>query len=299
MLPAVKQLFARTLPRLYTPRVKRVSKQLGLHGVFVSLYIKLLTAFTSLGYRFSSDTGILRVGGIEAEFHVDSRIEYDRVTTMIGEEAVLEAFVETVQHDDVVWDIGANVGTYAVVGALAAPDGTVVAFEPHPDNARRIDENAALNDIENVQVERVALGDSDGTAHLHLHGDQSGGGQHSLVDEAEDAVEVDTARGASFVADGGPAPNVLKIDVEGAELGVLDGMPELLATDHCRVLFVEVHHEHGVSNDAVEGRLHAAGFETTAIEERGGTTFLRATKQDAVDTSSPIPVADSSDESAE
>lgn len=283
MLPAVKQFFARTLPRLYGPRVKQASKRVGLHGFFVALYIKLLTTVTWLGYRLSADTGTMQVGGIDAEFHIGSRIEYDRVTTMIGEEPVLEAFVDAIQAEDVVWDVGANVGTYAVVAGLAARDGSVVAFEPHTDNANRIEENATLNDLENIRVERAALSDEDGSARLHIHGDDSGGGQHSLVEEGDDSVPVALVRAETFVDEGGPAPNVLKIDVEGAELGVLDGMLELLSDDRCRAVLVEVHHDHGVSTESVDERLHTAGFETQAIERRGGTTFLRATKAEATD----------------
>lgn len=285
MISSVKKFFARKLPRLYTPRIKRVSERLGLHELFVNLYIGTINTLTTLGYRFSSGTETMHMGAIEAEFHVDTPVEYDRVTTMIGEEAVIEAFVDDIRPGDVVWDVGANVGTYAVVGGLAAPDGTVVAFEPHPENASRIDENAELNATDNVRIERVAVGNENDSTRLHVHGDETGAGQHSLVDEADDAVEVEVVRGETFVAEGAPAPNVLKIDVEGAELAVLDGMTELLAADDCRVLFVEVHHNHGVSSDAVERRLGAAGFETEQIEERGGTTFLRGSKSDIRDTS--------------
>lgn len=286
MLPAVKQLFARTLPRLYTPRVKRASKRIGLHDFFVALYLRILKTFTALGYRLSSDTEIMQVRGIDAEFYVNSPVEYDRVTTMIGEQTVLEAYADAIRPDDVVWDVGANVGTYSVVGALIARDGSVVAFEPHPDNARRIDENVALNELQNVRIEQLALGDENGSARLHLHGDQAGGGQHSLVDTSDEGVEIDLVRGETFVREGGPKPNVLKIDVEGAELDVLDGMASLLAAEGCRTLFIEVHHGHGVSNEEVEARLRAAAFEIRAIDGRGSTTFLQATKPGSANESS-------------
>jgi FkbM family methyltransferase len=282
MLAAVKQLVARTLPRVYTPRVKQVSQLLGLHGFFVFLYNQLLIFFTSVGYRFATNTKPIQVGEIDAEFYVDSRIEYDRVTTMIGEKAVLESFVEDINPGERVWDVGANVGTYSIVGALATEGGgEAVAFEPHPENATRINENAELNSVNNLQIERVALDDKDGTTSLYIHGDEAGAGQHSLIDEGDGAVQVDLRRGDSFIANGSSVPNVVKVDVEGAEIRVLDGMSKILEDENCRVLFVEVHHQHDVTNAEVNQRLHAAGFETESIEERGDTTFLRATKPDS------------------
>lgn len=217
----------------------------------------------------------MSVQGISAEFHVGNRIEYDRVTTMIGEKAILESFLDVIKEDDVVWDVGANIGMYSVFGGLKATKGSVISFEPHPQNANRIKENISLNRIENVNIKRAALGAEDGSAQLYTHGDEVGGGQHSLVDHGDGVADVDLIQGDSV---GGSTPNVIKIDVEGAELNVLDGMVETLPKDSCRVLFIEVHHEHGVSVDDVAERISTAGFTFDTIDERGGTTFLQATK---------------------
>jgi hypothetical protein len=89
-------------------------------------------AFTSVGCWFAPESKTMSVQDIRAEFHVGNCIEYDRVTTMIGEEVILESFLDVIKEDDVVWDVGANISIYSVFGGLKATKGSVIAFEPHP-----------------------------------------------------------------------------------------------------------------------------------------------------------------------
>ncbi len=115
-----------------------------------------------------------------------------------------------------VFDIGAADGDSALLLAGLAAPGTVVAFEPDPQLRRRLAQNAALNP---------------GLPPLHIVPTFVG-----ARDEGERVTTLD-----AVVAGGAaPPPRFVKIDVDGAEVDVLSGMRELLAT--CRpVVFVEVH----------------------------------------------------------
>lgn len=62
----------------------------------------------------------------------------------------LDTLLPRVPRDAVVWDVGANVGIYAVLLAAAAPDGWVEAFEPVPATHQRLVHNIAANDVGNV-----------------------------------------------------------------------------------------------------------------------------------------------------
>lgn len=114
-----------------------------------------------------------------------------------------------------VFDVGAADGDSALMlGKLAFP-GTVVALEPDADLRRRLAQNAALNpDLPSIRIVPVAAGASDG----------------------DQIVTLDT------LVTGGvaPAPAFVKIDVDGAEVDVLEGMARLLETVR-PVVFVEVH----------------------------------------------------------
>jgi FkbM family methyltransferase len=150
-------------------------------------------------------------------------------------------------------DIGANVGAWSVLAA-AACGARVVAFEPDERARRGLAENLRANGIEaRVEVHECAAAAARGTRWFTRDGDTT----NHLVDAAGDAsaarIEADTvdARvGARPVA-------MAKIDVEGAEREVLDGMRGILARGEPVALMVEFG---GAGGNALLGHLVAAGF---------------------------------------
>jgi FkbM family methyltransferase len=144
------------------------------------------------------------------------------------ETAVQEALVRHLGPGGVLYDVGANVGFFSLLGArLAGPAGHVYAFDPAPDNAAAIRRNAALNALENVSVIAKAVSAGAGTGRLQVVDDQSWSklaeyGAHPLT---ERVLKVELVAVDDLVAAGeARPPTVVKIDVEGAELAVLEGM---------------------------------------------------------------------------
>ena len=142
------------------------------------------------------------------------------------------------------FDIGANVGFMTLIAArLVGPSGRVLAFEPVPANAAAIRENVALNGIDWVEVHETAIARSTGNASLIIS-DVSAFSRLATVNVptgARESIEVPVTSIDEFLAGGGhPAPDVVKIDVEGAELEVIEGMRRTLA-EHHPVLLCEVH----------------------------------------------------------
>lgn len=134
---------------------------------------------------------------------------------------VLKAVSESITADDVLYDIGANVGVYTCIAGQHAD--RVVAFEPHDGTATRLRENAELNDID-VTVRQNAVADYEGTAslaHPRRSPQELGTGEFSVapIDDATDVADVTVTQVDMIVQrDGLPRPTVAKIDVEGAEL---------------------------------------------------------------------------------
>lgn len=232
----------------------------------------------------SGRTTRARAAGVEAEFAATTREEYLRASTFLGEEAVLRAFLADLDGDEVVWDVGANVGLYACFAARALSTGTVLGFEPEAINAERLRENLARNaPPERWRTSPVALWDRDASLALASEGRGVGSGHHYLS-AAGDGPAVACRRGDSLVAEGHPAPDVLKIDVQGAELQVLDGLGDVL--DGVRDAYAELHVEktarYDASAKAVETRLAEAGFELTYFGapdyDRGGVYHVRASR---------------------
>ncbi len=150
-----------------------------------------------------------------------------------------QRFTSTLKPGMAVYDIGANVGFYSLLSSvLVGPSGRVLAFEPLPRNISFLRRHVELNHLSNVSIIERALSDREGTitfeeAASHTMGkigSGSGGGLQVAM------TTVDLLR----QHDGAPAPSLMKIDVEGAELMVLKGAERTLR--ECRpVLFLATH----------------------------------------------------------
>ncbi len=158
-------------------------------------------------------------------------------------ETLLGSAAETVKPGSVVWDVGANMGLFSFTAAgLAGAQGRVYAFEPDAVMARLLRRSARLNpEAAPVEVIPCAVAQDLGLAHFEiaqrsrasnaLEGYQlsQGGG----VRELETVVTVSL----DWLAERLPAPSVLKIDVEGAELGVFRGARQLLQSKRPILIF--------------------------------------------------------------
>jgi FkbM family methyltransferase len=125
-----------------------------------------------------------------------------------------------------VYDIGAHVGFHSLLcSRIVGPAGRVCAFEPLPRNLRYLHEHLALNNAANVQVIEAAVADHATEEAFAENGSYMGrlrqGGTLSVKTVAVDAM---------VQAGDLPGPDYVKIDVEGAEMRVLRGMRETLAT---------------------------------------------------------------------
>lgn len=255
---------------LYHSRLRTLLRDIGLYSPLYGAYTRLLAVI----YR--EETLTVDVGDASAELHTEHPPEVVSILhTLEKEEAVLSEFVDVLGPDATVWDVGANLGVYAALAADVADE--VVAVEPVPATANRCDENLDQADAETTVV-YGALADTTGHMDLALEraelGTQTPTFDRTQVESA-DELTVSTIQGDALVASGYPTPDVAKIDVEGAECSVLDGMERTL--ERIDVVFVETHP--GV--DGVADRLRAAGLTVESVD-RGDQTYVvgkRATAQ--------------------
>jgi FkbM family methyltransferase len=187
-----------------------------------------------------------------------------------GYEPKVMAFLqEAVREGDTVWDIGANVGQFArQFSDQVGPEGHVVAFEPVPSCFEALREKT--EDRANVQILNVGLGDVEARLPMHL-GEDPQGTIHTFLPTRDDTprtVELEVYPGDALRRDRGlPSPNVLKIDVEGFEPEVLQGLDETLRDSACREVLCEVHFALLESR----GRKHAPSEIRDFLSERGFT----------------------------
>lgn len=157
------------------------------------------------------------------------------------------AFVKRSRQSTVIYDIGANTGYFSLLSAhTAGQDSQVYAFEPVPGVLQDLDELTQKNRLsDSITPCCVALSDSNGSIRMYTPASHQTGViesalRHGDVSSAE-FLTAPCARLNDYVAEQGmPAPDLIKLDVEGAEGLVLKGATELLRTARPTIL-IEVH----------------------------------------------------------
>jgi FkbM family methyltransferase len=150
----------------------------------------------------------------------------------------------------VFYDIGANVGFFSLLAARrVGPGGAVYAIEPVRENADAIRRNAGLNDFAHVQVFDVAIDEAKRTGELFVTKWDGGSSLSTAAVAPADALEqraVDVVSLDELVESRRlRPPTLVKIDVEGAELGALRGMQDTLRRHRPIVVFEVDDGDHG------------------------------------------------------
>lgn len=135
---------------------------------------------------------------------------------------------EHVKDGDLFLDIGANAGYFTLLGSKQVGQGCTIAFEPVPANVATIARHLAANQLTNVVLEEMVVADEEGTVDFIIENNNANSHMSDLeIAHAEAApqqvIRVQTTTLDHYLAERGLSVDVIKIDVEGAELRVLAG----------------------------------------------------------------------------
>ncbi len=227
------------------------------------------------------------VAGVTATFPIEGWAESYRLRRSLSlERPMLSDLLASLRPDDVFYDVGAHVGLYSCLAANVVGGDRVVAFEPDPKNVETLCRNLSHNTSE-ANVLDCAL--ASGAGRILLDGmDGPFRSRGSIVsDGGPDAIVVEQRAGDGLVARGEiPPPTVLKIDVEGAEGLVLEGLSRSIADERCRLVYCELHHQNddrgtptearGADPNGTISRLRSLGFETEVLDDRNGEVLVKA-----------------------
>jgi FkbM family methyltransferase len=178
-------------------------------------------------------------------------------------------------------DVGAHVGYFSLLAARqVGPTGKVFSFEPDPINFELLERNINLNGYTNITAVNAAVADAVGSRTLFQTTLDSG--RHSTYHHGlpeSGSVEVDTWTLDAFIeTKDWPVIDLVKVDVEGAEVDVLNGMAGLCERMPNIRLIIEFNpallESAGVESFAFLERLASLGFNVTCINEQQGVIPL-------------------------
>jgi FkbM family methyltransferase len=178
----------------------------------------------------------------------------------LNEPDVQTAMSEVLAPGMIVFDIGANVGFHSVIAAkLVGPSGAVVSFEPVRANAERLRYNASLNGFSHLTVREEAIGARDVDAEPFVLASTSTAGRLATVTRKPDhpigIMSVRLRRLDTMMTEAHlPIPDLIKIDVEGAEADVLSGALDTIHR-YRPTIMIELHSTNTVVCEALR-QLH-------------------------------------------
>ncbi len=208
-----------------------------------------------------------RIRGDRFFIQLNDPCQYDLLLG-IYEVKVKQWITSELKEGMIFFDIGANVGYYTLLGArCVGSSGRVVALEPNPIVAAILRRNTHINSMKNVEIVQGAASRACGNVRLGRAGSSSyASGLH-----CENPVDWIEVRGYSLDALASelqiPAVDLVKLDVEGAEVETIEGMTKILDVDRPKVL-MELHSHFGTADlhPAVQ-KLKNAGYIIRSISE--------------------------------
>jgi FkbM family methyltransferase len=194
------------------------------------------------------------------------------------EEAQMTAlFKQAVAPGDTVLDVGGYLGWFTLLAARAVgPQGRVIVVEANPLSQELLERNVERNGFaDRVTIHRTAVADEPGSATFYWDASDGSASGLAAPDNVGGSYQVPVATIDALLD--GIVPDVVKIDIEGGEVGALAGMRRTLAAAKPGTrLFVELNPgalaNAGTSGDALLAELRGAGFRINVIDEAAGST---------------------------
>ena len=180
------------------------------------------------------------IDNLVVSFYFETLNELIRAKSLSGERKVISFLLNEIRSSDTVMDVGANIGTHSILFSKKCGfSGKVFSVEPNTLAVSKLKENIKLNNLSNIQIFSVALGETNKQELLSVGEVRLGKsriGSNSLYEKAK----IDVVMGDKLISENSlQIPNVIKIDVEGYEREVLLGLDKTLENPNCRVVMVE------------------------------------------------------------
>ncbi|MEM6581417.1 MAG: FkbM family methyltransferase [Pseudomonadota bacterium] len=178
----------------------------------------------------------LSVPGVTRALHLYIHDDSDRVISQtIRREGIWEPYetallIASLEAGAVCLDVGANIGYYSVIAAqVVGATGAVFAFEPEVSNFRLLQANLELNQCQKtVHAIEAGLAETDSEARLYLSKDNAGDHQVFAASDERAHYAIRLLKGADYLAPRIDRLDLIKVDVQGAEYAVVQGLLELL-----------------------------------------------------------------------
>mgnify|MGYP000379054195 CR=1 FL=1 len=222
----------------------------------------------------------LNEGGVKYRLDISNVV--DHYVYFGFESYAYQKEIDVIRKAKLILDIGANIGISFSWFARQNPDVRIIAFEPHPETGKRALEQIQRNHFKNVELLQLALGSKEDELQIFEVEEHNPGMNRISFEKLErPSVKVPVKRLDDVMKEKNlPAPDFIKMDVEGFEYFVLEGATETLKT--FPVLFIEVDDKFLTANG------HSASLLIRLLEEKGYNHFRSADTEELLTSASSL-----------
>ncbi len=235
-----------------TSILKKV-KEYGIRDFFYRMLIRIIPNNLKYPYylfrKYIFGYEILKINGVKMYLNLknDDGLSKELIIHGVRERYTVNYLFgsDTVKKGDTVLDIGGNIGYYALPESnLVGSTGIVYAVEPVSSNHKLLQKNVELNGMNNVKTYQMAMGDMEKEISIYIRSKKNLSSLTELPSDAKGGVigieKVPMTTVDSFVEKViGKTPDFLRMDVEGFEISILEGMQKTLAAG--ATLLIEFH----------------------------------------------------------
>jgi FkbM family methyltransferase len=267
------------LPRLVRSAIACLLRALPVRGRW-----RIAPALNRLFPIESVEVRLRNIGRVRLNLGDEDQLQIYWTGLHLDDTRIVRLMRSALPPDGIFLDIGANIGIHTMAAArhVAAAGGAVVSFEPHPGNFLTLTHNLARNSLHHVMAHNVGLAEAPDV--LTCQGSMQGG-NWSLASRGEDTFQVRLLRLDDYLEEH-PLPrlDMIKIDVEGAEVRVLRGAGRTIARFRPLIVFEAC--------PAWLGRMNSSNVELLATVEGLGYTIHSLPCDGRIDRAPRIAAAD-------
>lgn len=202
-----------------------------------------------------------------------------------NERKVIDDFLNSLKdyQSVTVFDIGANIGVYSIIADQTIPNAEIVAFEPYPTNAYKLIKNMKLNETD-VDIVQIAISDSEEL--VSMSGQKDALTTDGTVSLGESGHIFTYSKKLPYLIkqERWKIPDVVKIDVEGAEGKVIRGMSPII--DKIDVLYYEIHltntsniRRYNDTEESIHDFITNRGFSQEMLTDHGARQIWKAVSE--------------------